>query len=115
MTAEAPGIETIFYGVEKLIKKKGINDDGEVKEFYIKPVPFGKMMKGLSVHDSHNLLVRREVRAFQNQLLKVAMYWNEHNTYGTIDLNGSTYRWKCEEVGGSSTTKLRFSPIEVEK
>lgn len=112
MSAEAPGIETIFYAIADIIRKKGIDEDGNYKEFYIKAVPFAKRMKGLSIHDKHNLLVQREIKNYSNQLLKVAMFWNSDKIYRD-NLWDDSHMWRVEEVGESMSTKLKFTPRKV--
>lgn len=112
MTAEAPGVETLLHAVDDLIDNKGLDSKGNPKEFYLKPVPFGKRMKGLSVHDGHNLMSIREIRAFKNQLLKILMFWNDIKRFGKRKINGMEYNWKCEETGNSSTVRLKFTPTK---
>lgn len=112
MSAEAPGIETIFYALKKIIEEKGYDENGRPQEFYLKTIPFAKKMKGLSVHDKHNLLVQREIKNYGNQLLKVALFWNKDKRYRDELWDDGTM-WQVQEVGSSTFAKLKIVPKEV--
>ncbi|KXB07339.1 hypothetical protein AKJ51_01565 [candidate division MSBL1 archaeon SCGC-AAA382A20] len=112
MSAEAPGIETIFYAVKQIIAEKGYDENNKSQEFYLKATTFGKMMKGLSPHDKHNLLNRREITKFGNQLIKVALFWNSDKIYRS-DIWNNGVMWQVQEVGESIAVKVKFTPRKV--
>lgn len=114
MTDEAPGIEVIFNGVRNAIEKRGVRDDGRYHAFTLKPTDFAKMMKGIDIHDRHNLLTLREIRTYKNMLLKVALYWNGNKYYRT-EVWDNGYEWYCEEKGSSATVQLKFTPRRIDE
>lgn len=89
------GIETYFRAIKSVLDES----DRDVVTF--KPTTFGKQMKGLSVHDKHNLLTRAELKTFGNQLIRIALHWNDDKFYSR--------EWICEEMGSSNTIKLKFT------
>lgn len=95
------GVETIFYAIKKILERKHEKGIDTVK---FKPSTFGKEMKGDSVHDKHNLLTKDELNNFGDQLIKVALFWNDHRNYGE--------EWKCEEMGKSSVIVIKFTRVD---
>lgn len=81
------GKHTVIFALKTIL----YNKDKEENEVIISPRKFGKIMKGLSVHDKRETLTRSELIKYQNQLVNALRMWPSEGDD----------EWKAREGDGS--------------
>lgn len=79
------GKHTVIFALKTILY------NAEGKEVIISPRKFGKIVKGLSVHDKRETLSRSELIKYQNQLVNALRMWPSEGDD----------KWKAREGNGN--------------